>query len=371
MLAMPLAAASVGFLPSFCVFLLSALFMLANALLILELCLKQLVPLHFVSLSEQTLGFWAKIISSALFIFLFYSLMMAYIAGSEMFLGKFFFSSKLASFILVLILFFSLYMGTKVSDLFNQCLFVLMLLIFSFLLFGWKDGLSVSYLSEASWGGALAVFPIGIVGFGFHQMIPTLTTYLNYDKKRLELAFLLGTFLVLATYLLWQAYVFALFPKALLQDLIKTNNISELFVQRGLIFHILMDLFAFFALLTSFLGVSLSFVDFFADLFSWKKTPYAKALISSLVLLPPWILVNIYPGFFLKALDLAGGIAALALFGLFPPLMVWNLRYVQNVSTRPCLFGGKALLIFLFLCSLSLLLIDCAREFSFLFQEVQ
>lgn len=369
MLAMPLATAKVGFFPSAFVFFLCSLFMLANALLILELCLYESAPIHFTTLSEKTLGSWAKILSATLFISLFYSLMTAYVVGAEIFLGKIFFfkQAKIASFFLVLSIFLALYMGTKISEQFNKILFVMMIFVFFTLLFFGGESVDIAALRQASWKGAFSAFPVGIVGFGFHQMVPTLSSYLKYDHRLLSKSFIWGTALVLGLYLIWQAYVFALFPlhEGVLQKSIEIGSDSKIFEKEGFFFLLLMDCFSFLALLTSFLAVSLSFVDFFLDLFSSKKKAFDKGFFVALVLLPPWVMAASHPGVFLKALDIAGGIVALALFGVLPPLMVWKQRYVQKLKGVRCLFGGKASLIILLLFSITLLIIDCIREFAF------
>ena len=72
--------------------------------------------------------------------------------------------------------------------------------------------------------------------------------------------------------------------------------------------------FAFFAIVTSFLGVALSFVDFLADGLHIKKDAKGKFLLCLLVLALPFIFALLYPKNFLAALNYAGSFGAVYTF---------------------------------------------------------
>lgn len=103
--------------------------------------------------------------------------------------------------------------------------------------------------------------------------------------------------------------------------------------------------FAFFAIVTSFLSVALSFIDFLADGLNIKKTPKGKVVLVLLVLGPPFLCAFLYPTIFLIALNTAGGFGAVILFGILPALMVWKGRYTQKLGHPELVPGGKPLLI--------------------------
>ncbi len=103
--------------------------------------------------------------------------------------------------------------------------------------------------------------------------------------------------------------------------------------------------FAFFAIMTSFLSVALSFVDFLADGLKIKKTPVGKLILATLVLGPPFLCAMIYPTIFLIALNIAGGFGAVILFGILPALMVWKGRYSYRWDYPQLVPGGKVVLI--------------------------
>jgi tyrosine-specific transport protein len=107
------------------------------------------------------------------------------------------------------------------------------------------------------------------------------------------------------------------------------------------------EFFAFFALVTSFIGVAIGLVDFLADGFKIKKDFSGKLLLCLMVFLPPLAIASAYPHIFLQALDLAGGYGCAILLGLFPILMVWSARYRLGWDSKQLVPGGKWMLIIL------------------------
>jgi tyrosine-specific transport protein len=66
----------------------------------------------------------------------------------------------------------------------------------------------------------------------------------------------------------------------------------------------------------------------------------------AITIIPPLIFSIYNPTIFFKALDFAGGICAVILFGIFPVLMVWNGRYKKKIVTSNYkVKGGKPILI--------------------------
>jgi tyrosine-specific transport protein len=63
-----------------------------------------------------------------------------------------------------------------------------------------------------------------------------------------------------------------------------------------------------------------------------------------LALAPPLVLSLIYPQLFFKALNFAGGICAVILFGILPVAMVWIGRYRKQIISSYEVPGGRPLL---------------------------
>jgi tyrosine-specific transport protein len=87
---------------------------------------------------------------------------------------------------------------------------------------------------------------------------------------------------------------------------------------------------ALFAILTSFLAQTLSLVHFLAD--GIKKSHHRNVSLCLLALLPSLLCAVAYPQIFYGALNFAGGVCTVILFGLIPALMIYQGRFKQNLS---------------------------------------
>ena len=115
---------------------------------------------------------------------------------------------------------------------------------------------------------------------------------------------------------------------------------------------------AFFAILTSFLAQALSLVHFLADGFKINYKKQENLWLCVLALLPPLVFSLIYPQLFFKALNFAGGICAVILFGILPAAMVWIGRYRMASSGAYKMPGGKPALLLIMGFSLFILFIQ-------------
>ncbi len=83
MLALPVLTAPGGFFPAILIYILSAFFMGATALLFMEVFLWSPQEVNLVSMAQMTLGRAGKIVVWLLYLFFFYSLVVAYIGGGR------------------------------------------------------------------------------------------------------------------------------------------------------------------------------------------------------------------------------------------------------------------------------------------------
>jgi tyrosine-specific transport protein len=232
---------------------------------------------------------------------------------------------------------------------------------YSLLIFMGSSHVDVNHLKHQDWSATFIVIPAMIISFGFHNMVPTLTSYLNRDVKKLRLTLIIGSLIPLGIYIVWQALILGLvsvegeggFRQALQQGDMATQALRNAIGASWIVD--VADLFAFFAIVTSFLGVALSFVDFLADGLKIKKTPRGKILLCSLVIALPLVFALIYPKMFLLALSYAGSFGAVVLFGILPAAMVWSSRYYKKIKAPCMLPGGKISLILIILCSLAII----------------
>lgn len=358
MLGLPVLAGKAGFFPSCILFFLSWMFMASTGLLLIEVVQWFQGPVNLITLADQTLGKWGKRGVILLYGFLFYCLMVAYTAGSGNLLVDLIqeeTSLQLAPWLGSLITTFCMalfvYLGTRTVDFSNRLLMIGLILSYV-LLFVWgAPHVSASNLHVTNWVVAPLVLPAMIISFGFHNLVPNLHRYLEGNVKALRCVIILGSLLPLVIYLAWQWLVlgmvsnpnefqYAIDEGSLITRLLKNTVGSPLVIDVA-------HHFAFFAIVTSFLTVSYTFVDFFADGTHIRNSNLGKAFLCSLVYIPPLILAFVYPQIFLQALNYAGAFGAVLLFGVIPVLMAWKGRYHEKRVGEVLLPGGKFSLLLL------------------------
>jgi tyrosine-specific transport protein len=321
------------------------------------------------------LGKWGRITVWVLYLFLFYALSVAYIADSghhlTSFLTPFGISLPVSIGSVFFVLFFGwiVYLGTKPVDLVNRVLMAGKILAYVLLLFSAFRYVELNHLKYVNVNYMLGVLPILVLSFGFHNMIPTLSHYLGGDIKRIRLSILGGVAFTLIIYLFWQIIalgtlpvkgsygIFASFEKGIdaassLKNYIESKAVGN-FAQ----------ILAFFAILTSFLAQTLSLVHFLSDGLKISPKKRENGWILMLALLPPLVCAILYPGIFYKALGFAGGVSAVIVFGIFPVVMCYRGRYLDQRSSRYEVFGGKPLLALIFAIATLILVYQLSHTF--------
>lgn len=358
MLGMPVISALAGFKPSLLMFLLSWLFMTSTALLLLEVNLWFVDEVSIISMADRTLGIAGKVVGWGCFLFLFYALGVAYIAGSGELIAGFVqeltnlpMPNWVGSLAVSMLFGVFVYLGTRAVDMFNRLLMAGLICSYVLLIVLGAPHVKSEYLNHTNWTGAVFVLPVMIISFGFHNLIPSLSTYLHGDVKRLRIAILCGSALALCVYLVWEWLIMGLVPvngQLGFRQVLNEGEMATDILKNAVGIPWVVDVaqyFAFFAIVTSFLGNSLSFVDFLADGLHVKKDRLGKLVLCGLVIAPPFVLSLIYPRIFLTALNYAGAFGAMILFGILPALMVWSGRYYKKLdNTSPMLPGGKVML---------------------------
>lgn len=379
MLGLPVLSAVAGFAPSMTMLIVGWLFMLSTGLLVLEVNLWFLEDVSLISMAGRALGAPGKVISWVSYLFLFYAIMVAYISGSGALLSDFIFNITSLSInpsicSLILLLFFScfLYLGTKSVDLFNRWMMAGLIISYLFLLILGFPHIQSKLLSHCDWSSAFLVLPTMILSFGYHNLIPSLKTYFCGDVKRLRLAIIIGSAIPMVIYLLWEILILGLIPLEGEGGFRQGLDQGELATQllKGAVggpwVVVFAQYFSFFAIVTSFLGVGLSFVDFLADGFHIKKTKRSKLLLCLAVLLPPYIFSIYYSNVFILSLNYAGAFGVVILFGILPAAMVWVGRYCKKLEGAPQLPGGKLTLLLVFAYSIAVILLQIATDTSLL-----
>ena len=371
MLAMPLAAAGVGFgVTLVLLFGLWAL-MCYTALLLLEVYQHVPADTGLGTLARRYLGRYGQWATGISMLFLMYALTAAYMTGAGELLA-----ASLADWLdlrvspVAGVLLFTLVAGgvvcagTTLVDLFNRLLFsakIIFLLVMLALLMPHVHSLNLLTLPLEK-GLALSAIPVIFTSFGFHGSVPSIVSYMNGNIGKLRGIFITGSAIPLVAYIFWQRATLGSIDSTtfmgLLADHAGLNGLLQALREVVASPHVelAVHLFADLALATSFLGVALGLFDYLADLFNRRNTPAGRLQTGVITFVPPLAFALFYPRGFVMALGYAGvALAVLAL--LIPSLLAWQSRR-HNPQSRYRVRGGKPALVLVFLCGVTVIAVQ-------------
>lgn len=375
MLALPVVTGLAGFFPSLLLFIFYWIFMTFTAFLMLEANLWMDPGTHLIRTVKKTLGRGAALFSSIIYLFLLYALTTAYMAGSGSIFGNFFYSITHTHFpqwasSLPLLFFFGFFVfrGTASVDYINR--YLMIGLVATFILMALLLGPYIdSHLLEYSdWSLLHISVAIVSTSFGFQIIIPTLTHYLDRDAAQCRKAIFIGSALPLVVYIIWELLTLGIIPVNGSDGIVEgykkgMDAASILSASMGYsTLSLTARLFSLFAIITSFLGVSLSLFDALAEGLHIHKTPRGKILLYFLCFLPPLVITWLDPRAFLNALEFAGAFGVIILLAIIPILMVWKGRYYQHRTSEYETPGGKIALGFALFVSLAVIIIEIMNK---------
>lgn len=351
MLALPVSTAEGGFWPAIVNYLICWIFSASTGLLLLEACFWLPKDSNIVSLSSHLLGKGGKWASWALYLFLFYSLTVAYAAGGGVFVSAILgegFPGSLTVFLFVLIFSPVIYFGTHAVDRLNVILMAGLVISFvMFILIGFEK-VDHKLLSNVNWGPAILALPILFTSFSYQGIVPSMRNYFHGQHKKVRKVILIGSTIPVIVYIIWEYLILGIVPLEGSDGLIaaKEQGLTAVVPLKNISaspwVYAIGQAFAFCALTSSFLGVTLGLFDFLADGLNLSKKGGGRFLLYLLVFTPPTIIAMLNPDIFLHALSYAGGIGCALLLGLFPVMMVWSGRYVKRLDlTHQQLPGGR------------------------------
>lgn len=371
MLAMPLAAAGVGFGVTLALLFGLWALMCYTALLLLEVYQHVPADTGLGSLARRYLGRYGQWLTGFSMMFLMYALTAAYMTGAGELLA-----SSLSSWLDLTIspvagvLLFTVIAGgvvcagTSLVDLFNRFLFsakILFLVIMLVLLMPHVHNINLLTLPLEK-GLALSAIPVIFTSFGFHGSVPSIVSYMNGNIRKLRIVFITGSAIPLVAYIFWQLATLGSINSStfmgLLADQAGLNGLLQALREVVASPHVelAVHLFADLALATSFLGVALGLFDYLADLFNRRNNVAGRLQTGAITFLPPLAFALFYPRGFVMALGYAGvALAVLAL--LIPSMLAWQSRKHNPATTwRVC--GGTPALVLVFLCGIAVIAVQ-------------
>ena len=229
------------------------------------------------------------------------------------------------------------WLGTRgVSRLITLCL-VAKLLLFFMLFGGLLHQVNLSQLVTAQQGAGqttyfpylLAVVPFCLASFGFHGNITGLISYYQGNATKVKRALIAGTLFALIIYLFWLTCTMGNIPRQQFPDISRQGGdihaliqaMHDRIAQKSL--GMLLDIFSHFAVICSFLGVTVGLFDFVADKLGFANDKRGRAKTALVTFLPPLIASILFPQGFLLAIGYAGLLATI--WALFTPaLLAWK-----------------------------------------------
>lgn len=344
--------------------------MTSGALLILEVNLRFPPGSNMVTMAKSTLGLPGQIIAWITYLFLLYSLLAGYISGGSDVLGTILTKANIPvshNFTpLIFTGFFAsiVYSGIRAVDYVNRGLMFGKLAVYLLLVLIISPHLSLNKLQKGDINTIYQSIMILIASFGFATIVPSLRDYFKGDIPVLRGLIILGSFIPLVCYILWDAIIMGSLehqgPGGLLSLSTSEHAISGLAEALKVAVHNpwidrFFTVFISICMLTAFLGVSLGLFDFLSDGLKLHKTGKQGRLLVLVTFLPPLAIVLLYPGIYLKALNYAGFCCVILLL-LLPALMAWRSRKQESASEiRPMIPGKSASLILIVFIALFLL----------------
>jgi tyrosine-specific transport protein len=329
-LALPINTGIVGIIPSLVGMLLYGAAMFYSALVLSKEALVMKEPTYnYPTLYGRYLGFGGKWIAIFGYLVLFYGALTAYLSGVTVIIANLI---NLSGNALILCIFFIIFTfmvirGIEFAGRYNVALTILLFLTFAVMIFS-VGNIQINNYKFADWKFLPLTIPIILCAFTFHNVIPTACRMLSWDIVRIRKAILTGIIIGYIMNGLWIFVVVGALPlqgkgpsliDAFEKNLPATVPLSK--VINSNLFVISASLFAFLAIATSYLGCGISLKDFFEDLFKNHFKIDNNFLVVFFTFAPPFLCSILYPNIFIKALDIAGGIGIVILFGILPTLI--------------------------------------------------
>ena len=353
-LALPAATAGAGFAASTGVLCGSWVFMAAAGLLVAEAAAAAArrtgeADVGFLATVRELLGDDVSRVTGATYAFLHYALLVAYAAqGGGLLAGAV--GAPAAAGALV----FGAGVGggvafgpPKLVDKANDAFCAVVAASFVTLLVvgagAFDAGRLMSTAPDAK--AAFEAVPISILSLVYHNVIPTVSRRLGFDRARIARAVLLGSAFPLVMFIAWNALVQGVVDAGSSADPVAALIAAES-GEAGAELSVAVQIFSFSAVVTSFVGFYYGMRGYVRDVLvesSASSMADDERILAAAVLVPPSVLAAVDPTLFLPALDAAGTFGITLLFGIVPAACAWQLRR-EDESSEVFVPGGDAVL---------------------------
>ncbi|XP_027087211.1 uncharacterized protein [Coffea arabica] len=357
-LALPKKTSPAGFFPSSISMTVCWVFLLIEALLLVEVNVRLLKKksmrlksdewgiISIRTMAQETLGEWGGALATVTYVFLGYTSMIAYTSKSGEILNHLIDLPESVSGIFFTAFFTTLIFvgGTQATDQVNQWLTIAMLgLLVAIEVLAVAFGGWSGFGGSDNWEKVPATIPVIIFSLVYHDLAPVLCSYLGGDLSRIRASVLLGSIVPLLALLIWDAIALGLSEQV---DQVADPVERLMRVSWGGV-SFTVEAFSLLAIGTSLIGTLLSFSEFFREqlnslltfspmtrklkersnsdfgLMEWWTSKKISFTATAMVVVPSLFVSTTVPDAFSAATDIAGGYCMTMLYGVFPPAMAW------------------------------------------------
>ncbi|MCW9733270.1 aromatic amino acid transporter [Avibacterium sp. 20-15] len=381
MLANPIATSGVWFIGSILILCYTWFCMTTSGLMLLEANLHYPTGASFDTIVKDLLGKGWNMLNGLSVAFVLYILTYAYITSggglTESFLNQLLSSEQSAveigrisgSLIFCAVLAFFVWFSTKAVDRFSTILIAGMVAAFFLSVTNLLGMVNTDILLDSTGDSqylpfALAALPVCLVSFGFHQNVPSLVKYYDRDSSKVTKSIVYGTFIALIIYMLWQLAIQGNLPRNEFIPVIqKGGDIAVLLealnsqIQTDFV-GLMLRFFAYMAIASSFLGVTLGLFDYIADLFKFDNGSAGRSKTALITFLPPLILSLFFPYGFVIAIGYAG--LAATIWAVITPALLAKASRARYPNQTYQVYGGSAMIYFVILFGLINILVQLA-----------
>ncbi len=346
-LALPIVTAQLGFLFATAIMLFSWLVMTFTALLIADLSISMPVGTSFAHMAKKILGPIGAVISWVSFVFLMYSISVAYISAASSAFSTLLLNlaQQWVAIIFVVVFGLVVIVGTRYVDWVNRLLIVskIIILVLVFIFFIPSIQAANLFQLPEHTGTAFALaFPVVITSFTSHIIVPTLSDYMHKDKKALARVIVWGSTIPLVLYIGWLISILGILPLhgAISFDHGVLNhaspNVGDVLnalnhILHTGITHALLNAFSIIAVVTSYLSVSLALYHFNVDSYRLHRLNSTNRILAATILtfILPLVINLVDPNLFLAAIGYVG-VSVAILVVLLPVIMIMRQTYVNQ-----------------------------------------
>ena len=282
-LALPAVTMPSGVVPSSALLIAVWLYTLVSGLMIAEVTLNTMrlvgrPDLGLLVIVESTLGFFLARIAAIAYLFLDYALLVAYIVkGGEILVST---ASSLWGLNVVMpdwvgTTTFTLLFGgmmyfaqEKLVEKLNNAFVAIVIASFLGILLLGATHFYPTQLLFQDWSALTPAVSVMLVAMFYHNVVPVIVTQLEGDARKIRASIVIGSVIPLMMFLAWNAVILGSVSSAAVQDISSGRTIFDplQILRRGSAgkwLGILVSVFSEFAILTSFIGVVYSLLDFF------------------------------------------------------------------------------------------------------------